>query len=242
MSLKIEPIQTNKNKIKQRKLMQQGTIPKFASSIIINGKSGSGKSTLLARLMTEGHFYKGYFDYVLVFSPTGSQDDIIQYLELPEENIFTEFDESILENILESQKELIEENGVDQAPKICIIFDDIISDQKFLRTKIILKLFSMCRHYNIQVIINSQSWTKVPRALRLNCNGVFMFPASMSELDLICEEYCPPNLHKKDFLKVVQYATKERYNFLFINNHEHYETRYRKNLDEIINLDQFKTR
>ena len=85
-----------------------------------------------------------------------------------------------------------------------------------------------------------QSYTKLPRALRLNCNATYIFPASQSEVEILKDEVTPAGLTKKQFEKVIDYATSEPYNFLSINNHAKPGERFRKNLNEIINLDDYK--
>lgn len=85
-----------------------------------------------------------------------------------------------------------------------------------------------------------QSYTKLPRALRLNCNATYIFPASQSEIEVLKDEVTPAGLTKKQFEKVIEYATREPYNFLSINNHAKQGERIRKNLNEIIDLEKFK--
>ena len=60
------------------------------------------------------------------------------------------------------------------------------------------------------------------------------FPAALSEVEKLAEEMTPPNMSKKQFIKITQYATKEQYNFLSINNTS--KDRLRKNFDIILSL------
>ena len=243
--LKIVPFPTNKTKIKQRKLMKDHIIPKHASSVIFNGRSGSGKTNLLVNLMSRPEFYgpdkkgKPYFDLVFLFSPTASGgDDLVRYLNIDPNNIYTDFDQTALENLIAKQKQFIEKKGLMKSPKILIIFEDIQSDQKFMRSKCFLKCFIMCRHLNISTFLLSQSFTKTPRACRLQCNNVFFFQGSKSEHELICEEYMAPGLTKKEMYDLVDYATTDDYSFLHINMRCPFKTRYRKNIDEILALNK----
>jgi hypothetical protein len=56
----------------------------------------------------------------------------------------------------------------------------------------------------------------------------------MSEMELLVEEFTPPGMSKKNFMAMVQHATKEKHNFLHINMKVPFEERYRKNLDTIL--------
>jgi hypothetical protein len=246
--LSIIPFPTAKTKIGQRKLMEDHVLPTHPSSVIINGKSGSGKSQLIINMLCRGDMYgfdkdnKHYFDEIYFFSPTaGKMDDLCEHLLdytcLKEENIYNEFDENKLNEILENQKNEINEKGIEKAKKILILLDDIQQDQKFLRSKTILKIFTTNRHYNSSVFLCGQSFTKTPRACRLQANNIMFFAGSKSETDKIVEEYAPPKLSKRDFNDLIDQVLDEPYNFLHINMREPWKTRYRKNLNTLINLE-----
>lgn len=246
-SLKIVPFKTSKDKIKQRQIMIDKVIPSHPSSVIINGKSGSGKSNLLVNLLCRPEFYgcspnKHYFDEIFLFSPTaGKMDDLcshlINYTPLTQENIFNEFDQKKLISVLQEQKSDIEEKGIAKSRKLLILLDDIQADQAFLRSKAILKLFTMNRHYNTSTWLCGQSFTKTPRACRLQANNIFYFAGSQSETQKIIEEFSPPRLTKRDFEDLINEALDDQYNFLHINMRSAWRDRYRKNLDVLLRLD-----
>ena len=246
--LSIVPFPTSKSKIEQRELMEKNILPTHPSSVIINGKSGSGKSQLIINMLCREDMYgfdknkKHYFDEIFFFSPTaGKMDDLCEHLLdytcLKEENIYNDFDENKLNEILENQKNEINEKGIEKAKKILILLDDIQQDQKFLRSKTILKIFTTNRHYNCSVYLCGQSFTKTPRACRLQANNIMFFAGSKSETDKIVEEYAPPKLTKRDFNDLIDQVLNDPYNFLHINMRQPWKTRYRKNLNTLINLE-----
>jgi len=243
---KIEVMETAKSKIPLREVMKNGTLPRFPFSILISGRSGSGKTNLLLNMLTRQEFYKNYFHYTMVFSPTASVgDDMYDVLQLPEENIRNDFTQEDLESIIEVRKNLIQEKGIEWVAKnsrMLIILDDIIASRNFLMSPASLKMFALLRHYLCSVIVLTQSYNKIPRALRLNCNAVCVFPASQSEIEVLIDEITPSGIKKRDFEKVIEYSTAEPYQFLYINNHAKKGQQIRKNLTEIINLDNFKTK
>ena len=59
----------------------------------------------------------------------------------------------------------------------------------------------------------------------------------MSEMELIAEEHAAPGFTKKTMFRLIQFAVAGKYNFLHINRRQPFETRYRKNLDQVIVLD-----
>jgi hypothetical protein len=242
----IEVMETAKSNIPLRKVMKEGTLPRFPFSMLISGRSGSGKTNLLLNMLTRKEFYKNYFHYTLVFSPTASAgDDMYDVLKLPEENIRNDFTQEDLENIIEVRKNLIKEKGIEYVGKnsrMLIILDDIIASTNFLMSPASLKMFALLRHYLCSVIVLTQSYNKIPRALRLNCNAVCVFPASQSEVEVLIDEITPSGIKKRDFENVIEYATSEPYQFLYINNHAKKGQQIRKNLTEVIDLNKFKTK
>lgn len=248
--LKIIPFETNKSKIKLRKLQEMNILPAHPFRLLLVGRSGSGKSMNLVNLMTRPHMYgrldpkdpkTHFFDLIFLFSPTAEGgDDLADHLDLPINRIITEEKQfyPVLEHILKTQKDIIERKDLLKSPKICLIFDDCQSAEKFLRSENFTKIFIAGRHYNISVICCGQSWTKFNRVTRLNSSNIMLYPSSGSEVDLLTDEYTPVNSNKKDFKKLVQHATSEPYSFLHINNQVKMKDRYRKNLDTILSINK----
>lgn len=243
-SFKIEVLDTEKSKIPQRGCVKAGVLPKFPSSVLFCGRSGSGKTNLLLNILTRKELLGNYYHTIIVFSPTANKyDDTYKSLKIPEENFIEDFTSESFENLIKVRKDLIQDKGIEWTAKhsrVLIVLDDIIANRDFLQSNTALKLFALLRHYLCSIFILIQSYTKVPRALRLNCNCTFIFPASQSEVEILKDEVTPAGLTKKQFEKVIEYATSEPYNFLSINNHAKPKQRFRKNLDEIIDLQKFK--
>ena len=246
--LEIVEFKSNKSKIPQRQLMELNIIPRHPCSIIMNGKSGSGKSTLLLNLCCMPQFYgptlktgskqeikkSRYHDLIFMFSPTSFQDDLPEYLNLDEKYIITENFEPRLEHIITTQRGIIEKKKIENSPKILIIFDDIQSQDSFMRSGSFLKCFIQNRHYNISTILCSQSFTRTPRACRLQASSIFFFSGSASEMELLVEEFCPAGMTKKQFMEMVKYTVKDKHSFMHINMKVPAEERYRKNLNNIL--------
>lgn len=238
----IKPMETKKDAIKQPDLAKKENgmlIPPLGSSVIISGKSGSGKSTLLANLILDKRFYKGWFDEIFLFSPTANGDDIQKQLEIPKNHVFTDLDEApeLLEVILRAQSTALEKTTADKAKQYAIIFDDVIGDTKFMNTKEFTKCFYQVRHICCTTFICTQHFTRVPRICRLQANFIMYFRGSMSETEILVEEFAPPNMTKNEFRQMVVDTTSENdYDFLTINMKVGWETRFRHNLGDVIAL------
>lgn len=242
--LKIRKVRTRKDKIKNPPLSEQDILPKLGTSTIMNGTTGQGKSTLLANLMRNPNFLggEGIFKHRFLCSPTAEGDDVQKQLAIPKGNTFSDLHEApeMIREVLKFQKEQIKEKGNDQAPQIVMIFDDIISDPLFMKTDEFIKCFIASRHYNATVFVCTQSWTAVPRKCRLQAKNIFFFSSPLSEVECLCLEHCPPGMTKKQFYALVDYATQEPYSFLYINKSVPMDERYRRNIDERINLEFFR--
>jgi len=234
---KILPVETAKNQVPLRSSMKNHIIEKYPCSTIISGRSGSGKSCLVNNLLSRKEFYGGYYHTISLFSPTaGDLDDTYDSLDLDPANVFNTFDPEMLNEFLEGRKAEIKKNGIEKTVKksrVLLIFDDIIASNKFLKSKEALILFCLLRHYLCSVMILTQSYTKIPRALRLQANGTYIFPASRSEVEVLKDELCPPGMKKKEFEHVIADATGERYSFMHINNNAPKEKKLCRNMGEV---------
>lgn len=244
MDLKIKPLKTNKNKIKLRPLMKDHTIPAFAESLLLVGASGSGKTTVLIRLLTSKQFYYDYFNFIFLFSVTAKLDDTFKLLKIPDRHTFTTEDEMIngLEQIIKTQKEIVETKGLDKAPKIALVFEDLTSNKKLMKDPNFLLLWTAGRHLNLQIIACIHKYKALPRTQRLQAMNIIYFRGSKSEVYQLVEDFTPPGHTKKEFTNLVEYATNpdtnSKHNFLYIANKLPFKIRYRKNFDTILTLNK----
>ena len=231
--LKIIPYQIDKNNQKLPQMMRDDVIPRHPFRMLNSGSSGSGKSMLVLNLLQR----KGFFDEIFLFSPTARGDQIQGLLDLDEDHICDELNDSgveQLEYVFNKQNELVEEKGYLQSPKVLIIFDDIISSPRFMNSNTFKRCFIQGRHINMSVIVNTQKYHSIPRTMRLNCTDIAFFPSSQSEVSRIADEYTPPSKTVKQFTTLINYATAEPYNFLYINTRA--KRKYRKNLDVYLSI------
>ncbi len=228
-------------------MMEKNIIPTHASAVVFCGRSGSGKSNLLVNLAERPEFYgktnpknpkSGYFDLVFLFSPTCHHDDLPQYLDIPPNRMYDSNFEGPLQHIIKTQKGIIESKGLDKAPRILLIYDDIISQKKFMNSEFFTTCYIQNRHIGISTWVCTQSFNKIPRVCRLQANNLFIFAGSGSETEILCNEFCPPHTSKKDFEKLIKHATNERFNFLHISMRSPPEERFRRNLDCVLTINE----
>jgi nicotinamide riboside kinase len=245
MDLSIHKVKTEKDAIVQPRLAEMGIIPKINSSILLVGVSGSGKSTLCHNLVSDPRFYNGTktFDLMFLISPTGLADDVQKQLGIPDDQVFTDLHKEgvpALEKIQASQEEQIQKVGAKHAPKVLVIFDDVIGDQKFMREQAFVKSFIACRHFNMTSILCTQHYRRVPRVCRLQANWLAFFALSNTEVETLHEEHAPPNMSKKGFFRLCTETLAEPYSFLVVDMKAPWEKRFHKGLSEVINLDYYR--
>lgn len=235
--LSVDPIETNKKKIFINNAMKQNIICKHPCSAIFNGKTASGKTVLLTRLLLNKGLYKDYFHKIYLF--TRSPDDSFDQLPKDKLETFTNvrmFDAEI-DKILQKQVKIIEKNGIHKSPRILFIFEDIINEQKWLRSSPnFRKLFIANRHYNASTFVTCQSWTSLLRAIRVNASQIYIFGPSGSEIELLVEEYRPSSMTKNEFRRLISFTTQDQFSFLSINNKMPPKEKFRKGLDILIKI------
>lgn len=248
--LEIKKVETTKDLIQQPRLAadERKIIPSLGNSVVINGKSGSGKSTLLSNLITNPLFFgpceekpEGWFDKIFLFSPTADGDDVQKSLKIKKEHVYTDLDEAaeLIKVILDSQKEKLAGGGkAHKVPQYAVIFDDVIGETNFMKTKEFLQTFYMVRHRNCTTFICSQHYKRVPKVCRQQASFVFFFAGSAAEVEQVVEDFAPPLYTKNEFRDIVQEATRGDHSFLTVCMKVGWNLRFRRNLDEFIRLDR----
>ena len=147
----IQPIKVTEYETKQSKYSHCGKLP--IRSIVL-GPSGSGKTVLLTNLILD--IYKGCFSRIYIFSPSINVDQtwapVKKYIEDhdlcgdEERCLFDHYDPEELENIIDTQRRVVEYMKSKKKKKlyqILILVDDFADDPSFSRnSKLLHSLFT----------------------------------------------------------------------------------------------------
>lgn len=169
---------------------------------------GAGKTSMILNLLTKrGKAYNRRFDKVYIWSP--SLRTLEKPLDLPEDQVFDEFDMEDIDEILTAEK--------DTDHRILFIFDDMVANLK-RNLKPFLKLVYNRRHYGggISIMVTTQVLNKVPMEIRKVATALFFWMTrNKAELKTLFEEFI--QLPKDQFDQVVSFSLKSRHDFLFVD-------------------------
>jgi hypothetical protein len=216
--LTILPIKKNKTSEEFPHIMRPLPVPPFSMCFVSPTKSG--KTSIIMNLLMNPMF--GYcndvFDEIYFISPTVEIDPNLRHIK-EDDDIIKISDEddlknldTILEDIVHSQKIKSDEDR----KHILVVLDDCMP---YLKTsKKLNSLNSYSRHFKISFMVSSQVYNAIPVRFRSNCSA-YVLSKIFNNKDLTNIEN-ELGCNYFDFRKYYDEATKEKFNFLFIDNKE----------------------
>ena len=175
----------------------------------LSAPRGSGKTYFIVQNLMNPELYFQEFDRIFLFTPSVADDDIYNILELPDKQIFTEFEESKVMKLIKKKK---------PDEQWLFIFDDMISDNDFKNATLTRLLAYNGRHMGISVIVSSQKSTAGNTAIRTNADACVIWrPRSNNEIESLYKDNAINAMTRKEFTKLIMDNTKEQYSFLYIN-------------------------
>jgi Poxvirus A32 protein. len=164
---------------------------------------------------------------------------------IPDHQYLTEYDESVLEDMLTEQDKLIARiksmGGTKHlAHRWLLIFDDLVGSTLFnnRRDNVFKVLNTRHRHFNASIIMVSQGYKEIPKTVRTNWTALILFAiANDAEVKVIYEEFAM-GLKLDVWLQVYAYCTEQDYGFMYLNTKKK-EKRLRimKNFDQYVFVD-----
>jgi len=160
---------------------------------------------------------------------------------IPEDCFFTEYNESVLAEIMEEQMKvvkLLKKHDMTKhlANRILIVFDDLVGSSLFSGRKDnpFKKLNTNHRHYSISILMVTQAYKEIPKTVRTQYTGIMIFEIpNEKELEVIYEEN-PVGLNYDDWMSVYKYCTAGDFDFMYLNFKKEKRLRIMKNFDEYV--------
>ncbi len=198
--------------------------------LLVVGKSHlSGKTNLLTNLLLQEdeRLYRNNFKGENIFVFSGSLgtdkklDKIITQLEIPESNLFSQFDEDTLEALLDITKENYDDAIAEgEKPEHTLfILDDMSFGGNLKKHKngSIARLFSNGRHTLCSCFLTSQKYADILTGARENSSGVILFKCSDRQLETIADDHNFLTQGKKQFKTMFREVTREPHSFMVVN-------------------------
>jgi len=185
--------------------------------------SGSGKTNFLINLL---HLFscgdKGTFQTIHIITRNA--------------------DEPLYKWITTKCPSIIIKEGLTNTPKLddfdkeenhLVVWDDLVLSKDLSNVE---NYYIRARKLNCSVIFISQSFFKIPKIIRNNCSYMILLKLSGNrEVNLILSEF-GLGITKEELLEIYKYATSEKFSPLLIDLEEDPDKRFRKGLNEIINI------
>jgi len=200
---------------------------KLPFRLIIAGNSGSGKTQTLLNLL---YNMPNTFEKIYIITKSKSEP-LYEFLEdkLGEDGL----------SIKEGISELPDVDSLDKTQNNLIVLDDLVNESAKAQRPI-ADYFIRARKKNASIVYISQSFYAVPKLIRDNISYLIIKQvSSMKNLTMICRE-CSLGIEKKQLKKIYDDATQSKQDFLLIDLEGEKDERFRKNFDEIYEIEDEK--
>jgi hypothetical protein len=172
----------------------------------ITGKKRTGKTSLIVSFLSSPKLYKGYYHNIFMISPSHSDGKTKQLIaELDKEGKFyKELTESNLQKICDyiehEQMQIENARAKGKIPKEkqfynLLILDDVITSiPRSFKKNIITSLFYNQRHFNLSIMVISQSYKLLNPNVRKNIDMLYTFPmTNLKEREAIQDDWSIPD-------------------------------------------------
>lgn len=195
-------------------------LDKLPFRLVCVAPSGSGKTNMILNLVEKFSKGKGTFNSITIITRNKSEP-LYEFLEE------------------RSEKKVKIEEGLEKLPAMdtfdkdlqhLVIFDDMVLEKA---QKPMSEMYIRGRKRGISVCYLSQSFYKIPKTIRSNCNYFVLLKLSgKRDLNLILSEF-ELGVTKDELMEMYEDATKEKFSFLLIDVEANKEKKFRKNFLEL---------
>lgn len=201
---------------------KEGLYKKFNRIILISPTASMDEkiNTLTSQPILQPNYKLDRELYKRAMKKDIMDDDILQIKSseyISSNDILNELTPQFLDELMEHQKNIIEEFGKPISDKVCLVLDDSIQNN-FLHSRKFLNFVLLSRHVNISLILISQAYYLINKSIRLNCSVLVLFEiANKKEIESIVDEN-NIGVDRKKFIEIYNNVMKTPFNFLTINH------------------------
>jgi len=188
--------------------------------------SGSGKTNMVVNMIHLFCAGKGTFASILIL--TRNKDEALY-------NWLAQKGDGMIQ--IQEGLQLPKLDDFDKDFSHLIILDDLVLEKDLSAVE---KYYIRCRKLGVSIVFISQSFFKIPKIIRSNCNYLAILKLNGDrDCKLILSEF-GLGISKECMVSIYEYCTREKFNFLLIDQEAPKEKRLRHNFLEYINLADFE--
>lgn len=194
------------------------SLPKHPFFLIVNAPPASGKSNVTANIMVDGRLYpKGYFDRVMLISPTCRFDQTLSSLIEKYEDLTVIDDPELLSNLDVVLDDIVKEQKDNPTVRTLLVLDDCLGfiDGK-TRSGGLNTLCTRYRHYGLSVAVLSQSFRRLPSTIRKCASNILIFRVHSGKERQAIEEDVG-ELFGEEFMQLHAKCMEKPYGFMNVN-------------------------
>ena len=200
-------------------------LDKLPFRMIVVAPSGSGKSNFVLNLIEKFSKGKGTFNSIHLICRSKCEP-LYEYLEEKTKKKI---------KILEGVNEIPDINSFDRELQHLMIFDDLVLEKNQSK---MMEMYIRGRKKGISIVYLSQSFYRIPKTIRSNCNYFVILKLSgKRDLNLIMSEF-ELGVSKDELLKIYEDATREKFNILLIDVEADKQERFRKNFKDFYTISE----
>ena len=211
--------------------IEKKEVPSIPFRTLIIGQTGASKTTLLGSLILNKDAYKNDFrgKDIYVFSPLKNDfkmEQIIKRKNIPDDNVFTELDDDILNELYDKLVDDFEFLiSMKKKPKPTLIVIDDFSFSGALRSGFYNSLA------RVFCLLTSQYYHHILPVCKNNASSVFFYTASLKQRENLMDDHNYLG-NKKMFMRMLDDHLKNKRDFILID--------YSKDMDKIYRDKNFK--
>ena len=190
------------------------SVTEFASRVkvpfamAVASKRNTGK-TLLVSALIQNLIATRKIDVALVMSQTVHVND--DYAAVVPPRMRQPFSEDVIKKLMDKQASTPKEKRVKEN-KILLVLDDVLSDKDAERSRFIKRLYTLGRHYDINVVLISQT-SNVALTPAIKQNADYLLYSRLNRYQLATLWESITNMDKRDFIR---YSEENNKNFTFL--------------------------
>jgi Poxvirus A32 protein len=227
--------QVKEKEKKDRIEMDNPHLPQPPFLMVVVAPRKSGKTFLVIDSLLDDNKYCKKFDVIIIWSRTFQHDSKWKNIQVPPGSVFTVFNEYEVKTMMSVAEKVAAKTTVNAL----FIFDDMISEGIMSHHKMgtLESIAVRGRHANVSLLIITQQYMALSASVRNNAtNSIFFRIRNGDELEKVAREN-RESLKMDQFLELYNFATREPYAFLHINNQEPDPSkRFWKNWDTCLTL------